>query len=231
MVRSEHKNVFDQLDAAKNGLIALRKNVSRKRARTIDEALDLFDYFELLQDSVDDLWDELADNHTSHKKNLARSPDDKGRWDLLAAVFAVDTVIDFLRSSPSNSLSLTDRRQRSKSLGQLRQALIELSEGGVPAPMLRSQGKNGGRRADVSLVLSMKGALAGFMYRQQHAGMSRSQAAKWIADNMSPKLAARISRKPITARMVEEWLDRFGGKHAEEGAGRKALALPLARVL
>jgi hypothetical protein len=52
--------------------------------------------------------------------------------------------------------------------------------------------------------------------------MSRHQAAKGIADNMSPALASRISRKPITARMVEEWLDRFGGKHAEPNAARKA---------
>jgi hypothetical protein len=60
------------------------------------------------------------------------------------------------------------------------------------------------------------------MHRQQCAGMSRHQAAKWIANNMSPRLAARVSRTPVTARMVEEWLDRFGGKHAEASAARDA---------
>jgi hypothetical protein len=39
---------------------------------------------------------------------------------------------------------------------------------------------------------------------------------------MSPKLASVISRQPISAGMVEEWLDRFGGKHAEKNAARKA---------
>ena len=82
--------------------------------------------------------------------------------------------------------------------------------------MLRPQGKNRGRRADVSSVLVLKGILAGLMHRQQRAGLSRYQAAKWIADNMSPKLASVISRQPISAGMVEEWLDRFGGQARRE---------------
>ena len=79
-----------------------------------------------------------------------------------------------------------------------------------------------GRRPDVSLVLGLKGILAGLMERKQREGMTREEAARWIADNTPPKLAARISRKPITARSVEEWRDRFGGKHGPQDTARKA---------
>jgi hypothetical protein len=215
------QDVFDRLKHPKRGLPALLQEVSGKGAKTIKEALELLDYLELLQGSVDDLWYELADNSATRAKSLARFPDDKHGSDLLAAFLAVDAVIDFLRFSPNQSLSTADRHKRLKILGELRQALLDLVEGGAPT-MLRPQLKDRGRRADVSSVLGLKGVLAGLMHCQQRAGMSRHQAAKWIADNMSPKLASRISRKPITARMVEEWLDRFGGKHADQNAARGA---------
>ena len=193
------------------------KHNIRKPVRDDDD-----DYFELLQDSFDELWDELDHDSVSHAKNLARFPDDKAGCDLIAAFSAIATVIKFLRFSPSNSsMTIVERRKRFKILDELRQALFDLSEGGAPAPMLMPQSKGSGRRADVSSVLAVKGLLAGLMNRQQRVGMSRPQAAKWIVDNMSPKLASRISRKRITPRMVEEWLDRFGGRHAEQNAARK----------
>jgi hypothetical protein len=216
------QDVFDRLKHPKRGLPSLLQDVSRKGSKTIKEALELLDYLELLQDSVDDLWDKLADNRAFHVKNLARFSDYEHEVDLVAAVLAVDAVVDFLQFSPTKSLGTADRHKRFKILDELRQALRDLSEGGAPAPMLRPQSKGSGRRADVSPVLALKGVLAGLMQRQQRAGMSRHQAAKWIVDNMSPKLASRISRKPITARTVEEWLDRFGGKSAEPNAARKA---------
>jgi hypothetical protein len=215
------QDVFDRLKHPKRGLPALLQDVSRKGSKTIKEALELLDYLELLQDSVDDLWDKLADNHVGHLDDLKRFPQDKPSCDLVAAFLAIDAVINFLRFSPGKSLSISDRRKRFKILDELRQALFDLSEGGAPAPMLMPQSKGSGRRADVSSVLAVKGLLAGLMHRQQRVGMSRPQAAKWIVDNMSPKLASRISRKRITPRMVEEWLDRFGGRHAEQNAARK----------
>jgi hypothetical protein len=214
--------VFNRLKHPKRGLPALLQEVSRKDAGTIKEALELLDYLERLQWSVDTLWDELDDNSVLHAKNLVQFSDYEHVVDLSAAVGAIDVVINFLRSSPSESLSTADRLKRFKIFKDLGQALLDLLDGGAPAPMLRPQSKGSGRRADVSSVLAIKGVLAGLMHRQQHGGMSRPEAAKWIADNMSPKLASRISRKPITARMVEEWLDRFGGKYSEQDAGRKA---------
>jgi len=126
----------------------------------------------------------VASPMPDHAKNLARFSNDKPGCDQVAAAFALDAVISFLRSSPSNSPSdiIGDRRKRFKILDELRQALLDLSEGSAPAPMLRPQGKNRGRRADVS----------------------------------SPKLASVISRQPISAGMVEEWLDRFGGQARRE---------------
>jgi len=213
--------VFNRLKHPKRGLPALLQDASRKGAKTIKEALELLDYLELLQWRVDTLWDELYYNSVLHEENLAQFSDHKAGVDLQAAVGAIDAVIHFLRISPSQSLSFADGLKRFKILEELGQALLDLLEGGAPAPMLRPQSKGRGRRADVSSVLAIKGVLAGLMHRQQRGGMSRHEAAKWIADNMSPKLAARISRKPITARMVEEWLDRFGGKYSEQDVGRE----------
>jgi hypothetical protein len=209
------------LRRTKKGLVALLRRTSGKGVKTINDALELLAYFDLLQDSVDDLWNDLLENNAFHLKNLARFSDDKHGCDLVAAVLAVDAVLTFLQFSPSMSLSVADRSKRFKILVKLRQGLLVLSEGGPPAPMLRPRSSGSGRRADVSLVLAMKGVLAGLMQRQMRAGMTREKAAKWIADNTSPKLAARISRQPITARMVEEWLDRFGGKHANPDIARR----------
>ena len=210
------------LDEAKSGLRALGKGTSREDRKAIKQTLELLNYFDLLQGSVDDLWRELSRNSAVHVTKLTRFPDHKQGWDILAAIYALNAVLDFLRFSPSKSVMYEDRYRRFKILDELRQALLDLAEGGAPAPILRSLHKTRGRRADGSLVLAMKGILAALMHRQQCAGMSRHQAAKWIADNMSPKLAVRISQKPITSRVVEEWLDRFGGQHAEHDSGRKA---------
>jgi hypothetical protein len=213
--------VLDRIDRAKVELTAVLEVGPRKHVKGIRDTLALLEHFELLQCAVDQLWGDLEDNVALHADILSGFPDDKNICDQIAAVFALDKVIDFLRFSPGMP-SITDRRRRFKIIRDFREALFDLSEGGAPAPILQPHGNNKGRRADVSSVLGMKGVLAGLMHVQQKAGMSRHEAAKWIADNVSPKLAARISRKPITARQVEEWLDRFGGKYAEQDAGRKA---------
>ena len=191
-------------------------------AKPLPKSLGRNDYFALLQDAVDNLWDGLAANSEGHANDLTQFPYDRAGCDLLAAIGALQTVLDFLRFSPTKSLEWSDRRKCSRILEELKHALFDLWEGSAPAPILMARKKGKGRRADVSSTLAIKGHLAGLMYCQVHAGMTREQAAKWIVNNMSPKLAPRISRKPTTARMVEEWLDRFGGKHAEQNAAREA---------
>ena len=92
------QDVFDRLKDPKRGLPALLQDGSRKGAKTIKEALELLDYLEMLQWSVDDLWDELADNHVGHLEDLKRFPEDKPSCDLVAAFLALVAVIDFLIS-------------------------------------------------------------------------------------------------------------------------------------
>ena len=87
------------------------------------------------------------------------------------------------------------------------------------APLVEN---DNGRPPDSRSILSVKGALAGMMHAEQAAGMSRLKAAKHIANNIAPNLAIRISRKPVTPRAVEEWLDRFGGDHVEDTVARRA---------
>jgi len=216
-----NKEDIDRMDRVKSGLRTLLHVGSRKRGKTIKEALGLLDYFEMLQEELDELWRRLADNSARHAAILVQFPNDKQICDLAAAFIAVDDVIRFLTFSPSMSVTMDERLERLKILRELKQALRDLGEGSAPAPILRPLRKSRGRRADVSSVLAIKGVLAGLMQCKQRDGMPRHEAATWIATNMSPKLAACISRKPITARMVEEWLDRFGGKHANQDAGRK----------
>jgi hypothetical protein len=49
------EDISDRMDRVKNGLRNLLHVVSRKRGKTIKEALGLLDYFEMLQWEVDEL--------------------------------------------------------------------------------------------------------------------------------------------------------------------------------
>ena len=215
------KSFWDRLTRIQKELPVLLKEVPHNRVRTIKEAIDLLDYLELLHDVFDDLWNSLADNRARHLEDLARFPDEKPNCDLVAAIVALNAAVTFLRYCPKSAIAGRRPYSYLKISEDLSRALSDLSEGGAPAPMLRPLTIKG-RRPDVSLVLGLKGILAGLMERKQREGMTRQEAARWIADNTPPKLAARISRKPITARSVEEWRDRFGGKHAPQDTARKA---------
>src|SRR5262245_836058 len=127
------------------------------RPRT-NEAKDVLrdDYFELLQDAVDTLWDDLAENSGHHADCLAQFPSNRSDCDLLAATGALQSVLRFLGFSPTKSLHLSERRKRFRIIEELRQALIDLLEGSAPAPMLRARKKRSGRRADVSSILTIK---------------------------------------------------------------------------
>jgi hypothetical protein len=212
---------LDRLIRTQEELPLLIKELPRGRIRTIKEAMELLDYLGLLHDVFDDLWNELANNWARHLENLARFPDEKPHCDLVATIVALNAVVKFLRLCPKSAITAGRPYFYFKTLEKLSQALFHLHEGGAGEPMLRPLTTRG-RRPDVTLVLGLKGILAGLMDRKQREGMTREEAARWIADNTPPKLAARVSRKPITARAVEEWRDRFGGKHAPQNTARKA---------
>jgi hypothetical protein len=201
-----------------------KRAVSIKSIKDILKGLDGLglDHFDNLQDSLDELWDNLDENSVRHANDLAQFPSDQHGCDLFAAIVALAAVIDFLMFSPRKSSGPDDRHQSLRILLELRRNLVALYEGGALPPMFRSRIKGSGRRADVSSILTIKGILAGLMRRQQCAGMSRSEAASWIANNVSPKLAARLSRTAITPRIVSEWSVRYGGEHGENGVARKA---------
>ena len=215
------KSFWDRLTRTQKELPFFLKEVPHNRVRTIKEAIDLLDYLELLHDVFDDLWNELANNWARHEETLARFPDERPYRDLVAIIVALNAVVKFLRLCPKSAITAGRPYSYFKILEKLSQALSHLREGGAPEPMLRPLTTRG-RPPDVSLVLGLKGILAALMDQKQREGMSRGEAARWIADNTPPKLAARISRKPITARMVKEWRDRFGGKQGEQGPARKA---------
>jgi len=214
------KSFLARLTRTQKELPVLLKEVPHNRVRTIKEAIDLLDYLELLHDVFDDLWNELANNWARHEETLARFPDERPYRDLVAIIVALNAVVKFLRLCPKSAITAGRPYSYFKVLEKLSQALSHLREGGAPEPMLRPLTTRG-RPPDVSLVLGLKGILAALMDQKQREGMSREEAARWIADNTPPKLA-RISRKPITARMVEEWRDRYGGKQGERGPARKA---------
>ena len=215
------ENILDRLKNVQIELRSLLLEIGHKHVGTIEEALDLLDYLFWLHIAAADLWNDLAEVERIRARDLTQFPGGEEDWELFAAVLALRAVNIFMSSSPGLP-NVDRRRELSLSLVNLHTALVGLAEGGSPAAILRARKKSKGRRPDVSSILSVKGVLAELMYVKQQEGMSRKDAAKWIAANISSLLATRISKKPITPRMVEEWLDRFGGKHAPPNAAREA---------
>ncbi len=156
----------------------------------------------------------LIEIENKHESESEKFRDQLGRVDLGASIMAFEAVTDFLAG-----------RVVSRNLGHLRTALLEIAAGAAPAAIFHPEEHGKGRRDDAPLVLSAKGMLAGMMELQLSTGMSRQQAAKWIAENVSHELAKRISNKPITPRMVREWRDRYGGASGEKGIARDSYLL------
>jgi hypothetical protein len=194
---------------------ALEKLAKKKlRGRDAETARDAINELRLLASMKEDLQtlghelDEIENEHGSEAKKF---PDQIGKVDLSACTFALDAVHRFLlRRVPTQIIAL------------LKDGLLEIVTGASPpAAMFHPEEHPAGSRSDAHSIMAAKGILAGLMHVQQSTGMSRQEAAEWIVGNVSPTLAARISRKPLTARVVQEWLNRFGGKLGEKGVSRK----------
>lgn len=109
----------------------------------------------------------------------------------------------------------------SKAIERLMMGLGALAAGASP-PLMFSPRGSAQRPPDAHSVQAAKGSVAAMAYIQQKRGrLSRKQAAEWAVKNISPSLTVRISRKPITPRTVIEWIDRYGGKTAEDSPGRE----------
>ena len=188
-----------------------RKKLQGREVETIRAAIERLTRFGEIGVELTILNFELAKIDKVHEVEEANDPYEKGKIELVASALALKEVCSFLSMiAPSHSLTL------------LQNALAELVLGGAPAAMFAPLNDLNNRPPDSPSVMAVKGALAGMMHIQQSAGMSREQAAHWIARNISPNLVVRISRKPISARSVEEWLDRYGGDFAANNAGRKS---------
>jgi hypothetical protein len=203
---------FNELEQVQKKLKALVARLPVDDAKTISAALESLQRLGIIQDDLADLADVLEEIDEQYTKDATDNPDQLKLTELVSSIHALGEVSRFLRG-----------RGWSASLERLQVALAQLVVGGPAAAMFHPlKLKGSGRRPDVPTIQAVKGALAGLMYGQQAAGMSRQQAAAWIASNISPELASRISGKPITARMVEEWLDRYGGNSPPDNAGGKA---------
>ncbi len=187
-----------------------KKKLKGRDAGIVLAAVDELRFVERIRNDFDSLHDEMLEIEQLHECDLANYPNQLGKVDLAASILALDATCRFFRAKVSHH-----------NLDLLKSGLQELAAGGSPAAMFHPLKKTG-RRGDVPAVMAAKGAIAGMMRALQSSGMSRKNAAKWIVRHISPTLAGRISGKPLTPRMVEEWLDRFGGDFAENNPARKS---------
>jgi hypothetical protein len=165
-----------------------------------------------LRGDLDILEHDLDEADQLHEApELIDDPDARGKIELVAGAISVKVVRSFL-------LCLL---HRSRSLDLLEKALIDLTDSGIVPSMFYPLRNFDSRPPDPNSIVAYKGALAGMMQVQQRAGMSRMEASKFLARNIAPRLAAQLSRKPVTARMIDDWRHKYGGKFAEDGVGRK----------
>jgi hypothetical protein len=213
-VTSSPRSDKQDIGAICDALEILAEKLDGSDAKNLLAAVDELLRAERIWSDLEDLAGELAEIQKLHKLDVASRPDVVGMVDLAGSILALDAICRFLRlRAPYDTLNL------------LLNGLRDLAEGGSPAAMFLPLERPKGRRPDVPTVMAAKGILAGVMHRQQATGLSREAAARWIVEHTSPTLAARISGKPLTPRMVEEWLDRFGGDHAEWNLGRKTYVI------
>jgi hypothetical protein len=121
-----------------------------------------------------------------------------------AMIKQLDAVVDFL---PLRDYAL---------LYRLHCDLNELRFG-FQAPYLKADKKNKGRKQESRDIQYLKGQLAGVARVQMEAGMSRREAATWVANKISPPgtrhetnvLASRVASRPVAARTVLQWMDDY----------------------
>jgi hypothetical protein len=189
------------------------KKLKKRDEEAIHAAIEKLTQFQKLNFDFRQLVVDLQAIDLRHQADAVQYPDQSGEIDLAASTLALYAVLKFLRPISSRNLAT------------LQDALVEMISGASPAAMFRPMQRKRGRRPDALTVTAAKGTLAGMMQSQVSSGMSREEAAIWIVRNISPLLASRISTKVLSPRVVEEWLDRYGGDHAEHNVGREKYLL------
>jgi hypothetical protein len=189
------------------------KKLQKRDAEAVHAAIEKLTLFQKLRSEIRQLVVDLQEIELEHQASAVQYPAQLGEIDLAASTLALNAVLKFLRPVPSRNLTI------------LHDALVEMISGASPPAMFRPMRRKSGRRPDALSITAAKGTLAGLMQSQMSTGMSRGEAAQWIARNIDPLLASRISAKALSPRVVEEWLDRFGGDHAEHNVGREKYLL------
>jgi hypothetical protein len=137
------------------------------------------------------------------ESNLLGDPkpaSNKASDDRRAAISALHCINNFLQRT---------RQFHSRVLHSL---LIHLTnvENGARTPELFEPSLSAGRKSDSSYLQSLKGYLGGIAFVQMEFGMSRDQAASWLARKIPPDLSQRISSKPIRSSTIKEWMAQYG---------------------
>jgi len=206
---SNIEHVFKRLSDDEKALVPLA-GLDAKTLGFLDRAME---GYRAIESDVHTLGEDLRriDEECARDENAFSSQ--RVKTELASAFFSIEKVLVFLRR----------RGISSNAIDRLKVAMHDLAIGHRPA-MFQSVNP-GGRHPDGPSIQQIKGVLAGLMHTKRRRGMSREQAANWIVIHVSPALASRISRKPITARMVKEWLDRYGGSSPPENAGGQAFTI------
>jgi hypothetical protein len=189
----------------------IQKKLRGPDAKIVEAAISELKALSSLRGDLDILERDLDEADQLHEApELIDDPDARGKIELVAGAISVKVVRSFL-------LCLL---HRSRSLDLLEKALIDLTDSGIVPSMFYPLRNFDSRPPDPNSIVAYKGALAGMMQVQQRAGMSRQEASKFLARNIAPRLASQLSRKPVTARMVDNWRHKYGGKFADDGVGR-----------
>jgi hypothetical protein len=191
--RTKYDDKLDHLVEVSEGLQRIAENLRGQEADAINAALEAIEDFRKVTEDLNSLGKQLFEIEDIYESDTANFPEHVDKIDLAACILAMKAVSEFLHL-----------RVYSRVLDKLRDGLFEISIGAPPAAMFHPVNYSKGRRADSPLIMGAKGAVAAIMHIQQCTGMSRKEAAEWIVRHISPALASRISRKPLTARTVEE---------------------------
>jgi hypothetical protein len=102
-----------------------------------------------------------------------------------------------------------DHANESEPLVRLLGALAALAAGSSPSPMLAPT-TTSHRRPDPPAIEGIKGRLAAIMEFRQRAGLTRKQAAAWVARHLSAKMKDQLGS--VTPATVDSWLLKWGGE-------------------
>jgi hypothetical protein len=183
--------------------------------QVIEEALNALNDHACVTSSLNTMCNQLLKIDEAREAEIARPPDGVNRLtqiadaDTYAAICALEAVKEFVwAEAPYN---FTRPLFKAHALSLLQRALSDLLLGEPAAAMLRPiKLADGGRPRTTRAAQEFQGAIAGLARRQQLAGMTRDEAAKWVVKHTPEAVRSQFSPKPLTVRSIKQWQDKFG---------------------